>query len=198
MSNATSARIIRYVPNALSSLRLLLALVFPWIDPSWRLPVILIAGATDGLDGLIARRFHAKSAAGGLLDAIADKAFVVSVLLTMIVQTNIAWWQALCVIVRDLAIAVVVGYTATQGEWGRFREMRSRLGGKATTACLFAWFVALTTSWDWLAQWRWPLFILTAAMSAFAAADYLAQFARAQRQRSRQLNATESRTADER
>ena len=75
---------IAAVPNALSIGRLLLAVVFPFVAPVTARLVLVIAGAaSDGLDGYVARRWRVTSVAGGLLDGIADKAFTLSVLLTL-------------------------------------------------------------------------------------------------------------------
>lgn len=65
------------IPNALSLLRLCLVGVFVWfyfaLGPIPALVVFLVGGATDLLDGYIARRFNQISDLGKLLDPLADK-----------------------------------------------------------------------------------------------------------------------------
>ena len=90
-----------WVPNLLSALRLGLAMAFPWSPPLWRAPMVIAAGFTDWLDGFIARTFGAKSTTGLLLDAVADKFFALSVLLTLVATREIAWWEMALVIARD-------------------------------------------------------------------------------------------------
>ena len=165
---------IRQVPNALSGLRLILALAFPFLPPIARLPTVLAGGASDWLDGLIARRYSVQSTFGGLLDAVADKAFVVSVLLTLASAGILAWWQVPLVLLRDLAVLVTVLFFALRRDWAAFGGMPARRWGKITTMLTFAFFVAvLVPAFDVL---RWPLFGAAAAASLMAGADYLMRF----------------------
>ena len=64
------------IPSLLSGLRLLLALIFPFVPSSWWIWLIVGGGASDFFDGQLARRWHVQTWQGGLLDAIADKLFV--------------------------------------------------------------------------------------------------------------------------
>jgi phosphatidylglycerophosphate synthase len=74
------------IPGLLSLCRLPLALVFPFVHRSVALSVLLlaVAGLTDLLDGWYARRFHQETATGAVLDGIMDKAFVLTVLATLV------------------------------------------------------------------------------------------------------------------
>ncbi|MHC5114604.1 MAG: CDP-alcohol phosphatidyltransferase family protein [Planctomycetota bacterium] len=175
----TAPRWIALVPNALSVTRLVAAAIFPMIGPAWRLPLVVAAAVTDWLDGLVARRFHVRSVSGALLDAIADKIFGLSVLITLVVAGEIGWWQLVLVIVRDIAVGFTAAYAAGTRDWARFKEMPPRVTGKVTTALVFLWFLTLTAPWSWAVAARTPLFVLTAASSAVAAVDYLYHFVRA-------------------
>ena len=62
---------MRPVPNALTVLRLVAAGLLPFVPASWRLPLIVFAGASDLLDGYVARRFDAVTRWGTLFDGIA-------------------------------------------------------------------------------------------------------------------------------
>lgn len=170
---------IAAAPNVLSSLRLGLAAAFPILPGEWRLVAVIAGALTDWLDGFIARRFHAKSVSGGLLDAIADKLFVLSVLLTLAAAGFIAWWVVPLLIARDLTVGYVALHTALRGDWDKFAEMRPRIGGKVTTVGQFALFATILA-------WGDPIAVivvtaLTVGMSILAAADYLGQFIRALR-----------------
>ena len=171
--------LIAAVPNLLSALRLVLAGAFPFVPPSWRLPVVLIGGLSDWLDGFVARRFHAQSTLGGLLDAIADKTFALSVLFTLAAASVIAPWQVGVVVLRDLAVLGICVYFALGGRWKAFTGMPSRWAGKITTALLFLWLAAVLAHLP--PPVTLPLFAALALFSAAAAADYLLQFARALR-----------------
>src|SRR5688572_5089393 len=75
-----AAAAVKAIPNVLSSMRLALAVAFPLLPIEWRLPAMIVGGLSDWIDGLIARRYKAATSTGALLDAIADKAFTLSVL----------------------------------------------------------------------------------------------------------------------
>jgi len=165
------------VPNILSGMRLALAGVFPFLHPWARPWTLAVAGLSDLLDGWIARRFHATSWIGGVLDAIADKAFVASALVTRVVEGDLDWRLALLLVTRDLAVLVAAVYGALTRRWHAFRHMPSRFFGKLTTALLFPLFVAwyglpkATTLHD-------ALFWAAAGSSVLAAADYGRRFLR--------------------
>ena len=71
--------------------------------------VFVIAAASDGLDGFIARRFNQKSRLGVVLDPIADKSLVLTALITLtVVEWGADWsipiWFSVLVIARDIVI----------------------------------------------------------------------------------------------
>lgn len=178
--HAKSASPLRHVPNTLSILRILLAVIFPLLAPQWRLPVVILAGVSDVADGVIARRFNVGSHLGALLDAIADKLFVLSVLLTLVFLGPVLWWQVALVLLRDFAVLIVAAYAVLVRDWPAFRRMRPDITGKFATGFIFGWFVAVTAGWDGM---QGPLFVLAAASSALAAIAYLQRFAIALRHR---------------
>ena len=83
-----SSRIIT-LPNLLTVFRMVLIPIFVSLvfyqRFVWALAVFVTAGITDGLDGLLARRFHQQSQLGTILDPIADKLMLVTafIVLTM-------------------------------------------------------------------------------------------------------------------
>ena len=68
--------VLAVIPNLLSAARLVLGLAFAAVPVSWRLVVVVVAGATEFLDGALRRLWHFSGAMGHLLDPIADKVFV--------------------------------------------------------------------------------------------------------------------------
>jgi CDP-diacylglycerol--glycerol-3-phosphate 3-phosphatidyltransferase len=74
------------------------------------LAVFVIAAASDGLDGWIARRFNQRSKLGALLDPIADKSLMLTGVITLSLVSwgaadwHIPWWFATLVILRDVII----------------------------------------------------------------------------------------------
>jgi cardiolipin synthase len=103
------------VPNQVTFLRLaflplFLALVF-YDHYRWALAVLVIAGCSDGLDGLLARRLNQRTALGAYLDPIADKLLLSSSFLVLALKGKIRWWLTFLVLGRDvtmLTIAVVI------------------------------------------------------------------------------------------
>ncbi len=67
-----------WLPNGLSLARLALGLALPWLPADWRLGAVLVAAITDLLDGLTARWLRAGSETGRVLDPLADKVFILS------------------------------------------------------------------------------------------------------------------------
>ena len=96
------------VPNLISAMRIILAPIFviylinDHLIPS--LIVFIIAGASDGIDGLVARIFDQKSKLGTYLDPIADKVVLVSAFVGLSVKELIPAWLAVTVISRDVMI----------------------------------------------------------------------------------------------
>ena len=94
------------VPNALSLLRACLALVFPLVDPSWRLTLICVAAMSEFFDGFLARRWHAVSPLGQILDPVADKLFILSTVFVLISDGSLTVLQLILISARDIIVAV--------------------------------------------------------------------------------------------
>ena len=81
-----SSRIVT-IPNFLTVIRMVLIPVFVMLlyyqRFGWALFVFVSAGITDGLDGLLARRFKQGSQLGAILDPIADKLLLVTAFVTL-------------------------------------------------------------------------------------------------------------------
>ena len=145
-----SSRIVT-LPNLLTMFRMGLVPVFVSLlfyqKFVWGLVAFVVAGVTDMLDGLLARRFNQKSQLGTILDPIADKlllvtSFVVLSLPTIIPSQHtpshlpVPFWVTAAVISRD--IFIIVGVAAINIVTG-FRSFRpSWLGKVNTTIQIFA------------------------------------------------------------
>jgi len=167
---APAAGWLRALPNALTTLRLALAAAFPFVSGGWRLPCALAAGLSDFLDGWIARRFHLQSRVGALLDGVADKAFVLAVIGTLLVHADVAWWQAALVLARDVVVLVTFTSALLHRQVDVWEHVTARFPGKLTTALVFPWFVTLLVGA--LAALEPFVFWAAAASSVWAAVDY--------------------------
>lgn len=97
-----------YLPTFLTLLRLLLVPVIIWLIVTDELlaafVIFLTAGLTDALDGFFARRFGWVTTLGAYLDALADKALLVSVYATLGFFGHLPPWLVILVISRDILI----------------------------------------------------------------------------------------------
>lgn len=96
------------LPNIISTIRILLVppVVLTMLDQRWglALPLFLIAGLSDGLDGFLARRYHWTSRLGAILDPIGDKLLMVSSYLVLGWLGLLPLWLVVLVILRDVVI----------------------------------------------------------------------------------------------
>jgi cardiolipin synthase len=136
---------IATLPNLLTMLRMVMIPIFVSLlfyqRFYWALAVFMIAGVTDGLDGLLARRFNQKSQLGTILDPIADKLLLVTSFIVLSLPSispqqeapshlPVPFWVTTAVISRD--VFILVGAAAINIVTG-FRSFRPSLLGKINT-----------------------------------------------------------------
>jgi cardiolipin synthase (CMP-forming) len=167
------------IPNLLSTFRLLLAGLFPFCPEQEWIWLVLAAGASDFLDGWIARRWHLESWQGGLLDAVADKLFVLSVLVTFVVSGKFSPWWVPGLIARDLTVAIIALYAFCRREWAAFQKMEASVSGKLATAGQFLFFATVVL----VPAYIHSVFVVAVLLSILAAFDYSRRFVLALRQR---------------
>ena len=122
--------------NFLSILRAPLALLFLFDHPLYRSLAIILAMATDYLDGYLARKYRKTSQIGAVLDPLMDKFFVFFAVSVFILEGDLKIWQALALISRDFAVLIFGLYLAIRGTWSNF-QFRSIWSGKITTTLQF-------------------------------------------------------------
>ena len=97
-----------HIPNIICILRILLVvpIVIALRDGEFTIALVLIfiAGFSDVLDGFLARQFDWRTRLGGLLDPLADKLLLVTVMLTLTSLDLVPWWLTFVVIGRDVVI----------------------------------------------------------------------------------------------
>jgi phosphatidylglycerophosphate synthase len=120
-------------PNLISLCRLPLAVVFVGLPHAGaRVAVLLVAMLTDLLDGWVARRANAVTRAGALIDPIADRLFVLAVVLAYLADGLLSAGQVLVLLARDIMTAVGFG-VARNVSWLRPVEFKARWSGKVVT-----------------------------------------------------------------
>lgn len=100
---------LRFLPNALTLLRMLLVGPLAWLLTQARYELALftlaVAALTDGLDGFLAKRFGWTSELGKVLDPLADKLLLVTLFITLGTMGLVPFWLAVLVVLRDVVIA---------------------------------------------------------------------------------------------
>jgi cardiolipin synthase (CMP-forming) len=101
------------VPNLLSLLRLLGVPVFLWLIlvPHADLAAVIllaVSGATDYLDGWVARRWNQQSRLGELLDPTADRLYIFAALLGLALRGIVPWWLVGLLVIRDVILGVAL------------------------------------------------------------------------------------------
>lgn len=132
---------MKHLSNILTGLRLILVPMFPLMffssHPQGRviaLGIFLLAGLTDFLDGYIARRFHMITELGTVLDPLADKLMLMTVLATLWVNRTLPGWLVFPLIAKETFMIFAGSYLYIKKE--KF-VIPSNHYGKAATALLF-------------------------------------------------------------
>jgi cardiolipin synthase len=112
----------------------------------WALVTFMVAGATDALDGLIARTAHQKTDLGAWLDPAADKlllvtTFIVLTLPSIDLVNRLPVWLTVLVISRDVGIVLTVAIVSLASGPRRFKP--SRLGKAATAVFIVTCVVVM-------------------------------------------------------
>ncbi len=159
---------IRFVPNALSTGRIFLACIFPFSPESLWLWLVLGSGFSDVLDGWVARRWQVQSWQGGLLDAVADKLFILCALITFVSAGKFSGWWIPALLARDLLVAFTAIYALSIRSWESFKKMEARWSGKAATFGQFFLFLVVLLFPDGI----WFALGCASLLSGVAAGDY--------------------------
>lgn len=179
-NEVVSARVLT-VPNAISVLRLLLVPVFAWLiaahHDGWAVAVLAVSGATDWLDGVLARRLNQVSRLGQVLDPAADRLFIVVTLVGLALRGVVPWWLLAVLLAREVVLAINLAVLRRHG-WG---PLPVHLAGKAGTfALLYAFPLLLLAEWhSWVGTLAeivgWAFALWGAGLYWFAGGLYLAQ-----------------------
>lgn len=148
----------RQLPNAITIVRILCAPVFVWMlladagadgGLRWGAAVLfIVAIATDGIDGYLARRHDIVTDLGKLLDPIADKVLTGCAFVGLSILGELPWWITILVLVREVGITVhrliVAGDHVVAAAW---------MGKLKTVAQAVALSLALLPLWSVVGEW---------------------------------------------
>jgi len=150
------------VPNQITLLRLgflpFFLILMSYERYKWALLVLVVAGLSDGIDGLLARKLNQRSSLGAYLDPIADKLLLSSSFLVLAFKKELAWWFTILVLSRDVLILIVaVVIILVFG----YRPFPPSIFGKFTTATqiVLVFSVVLNAAYPspYLAKLNWLL-----------------------------------------
>ena len=170
------------LPNLITVVRILLAPLFIWMllaDAGqdgplrwWAAALFLVAIATDGIDGAIARKHNLVTDLGKILDPIADKVLTGGALVCLSILGELWWWVTIVILVREIGITVF-----------RFVMLNDRVipasrGGKLKTLLQsVAISLALVPLWlvlgDWIYWVNWTAMALALIVTVITGIDYL-------------------------
>ena len=134
---------LRHIPNVITVLRMVAAVPLAWAigagDYVNALAWAFAAGASDALDGLLAKRFGWQSELGGRIDPLADKLLLLAATLALVMAGDLPWWWLLLSVGRD--VVIVGGALAYHSLIGPLMARPSRLS-KLTTLLQIALVLA--------------------------------------------------------
>jgi cardiolipin synthase len=120
MSEPVSESRILTIPNVISLIRLAMIPVFLYLlfgrdNRAAAAGLLAVLGATDWVDGYIARHFDQTSTLGKILDPVADRLLLITAVVAIIVDGSIPTGVAVLVVVREVAVAITAVVLAALG-----------------------------------------------------------------------------------
>ena len=167
------------IPNLISVARLLCAPVFVWLladdQEVAAAAVLAVLGASDWVDGWIARRFDQGSNLGKVLDPVADRVLLLVAAVALLVDGSVPVVVGVLVLFRELAVSVAVVGLAAAGA----RRIEVQWAGKAGTLSvmfalpLFLLADNITTGHDVALAGAWFFAVVGLALGYYALLTYL-------------------------
>lgn len=126
------------IPNMLSFFRLALIPLIVWIyvfkdSPEWTVAILTLSGATDIVDGFIARRFNMTSDFGKAIDPLADKLTQIAVLFCLLTRFPLILLPIVIMLIKEIGSFILrfIVYKKTE------RVECADWHGKATTVLIY-------------------------------------------------------------
>jgi cardiolipin synthase len=169
---------LRHLPNLITLLRIALVVPLCWLietgraDLAWL--VAAIAGLSDALDGLLAKRFGWQTWIGGMLDPVADKLLLTASFIWLARAGGLPAWLALLVVGRD--VIIVSGAVLYHVLFGRFQAEPSLLSKTTTVLQIALVLVVLLHLSRWITLGpavQALLFVIVAAATVASGVHYI-------------------------
>jgi cardiolipin synthase len=176
-------------PNVITMVRLLCIPVFLWLlfglhRQTAAAVLLAVLGATDWVDGFVARRYHQVSTLGKVLDPTADRLLVGTAVISVMVYGAVPLWFGLATIVREVVVSAMVILLAALGA-ARIDVLW--VGKAGTFGLMFAYPAFLlgdgTASWqEPIRAIAWVTGLTGLALAWWAAGSYVGPARRALRE----------------
>jgi cardiolipin synthase (CMP-forming) len=147
-------------PNVITFVRLLGIPVFVWLlfglhKQTAAAILLAVIGATDWVDGYVARRYHQVSTVGKVLDPLADRLLVGTAVISVIVHGAVPLWFGLATIAREVLVSIMVLVLAALGA-ARIDVLWVGKAGTFGLMCAYPLFLL----GDGTASWQEPVRIV--------------------------------------
>ena len=183
---------MRHLPNLITGLRMLLTVPLAWAIQEAHydaaLVIALAAGASDAVDGFLAKRFGWQSWLGAVLDPMADKLLLLACFVSLAVAGVLPVWLAALVIGRDLVIvAGAVAYHNLVGPLDARPTLLSKFTTCAQIALMLAMLVHLSRLGELPTLVNQTLLWLVVVSTAASGLDYVVRWSlKAMRERAKE------------
>jgi CDP-diacylglycerol--glycerol-3-phosphate 3-phosphatidyltransferase len=183
------------IANIVTVIRILLVPVFVWLlfldngtDGLWRYiatALFVLAIATDGVDGHLARGRNLITNVGIILDPIADKLLIGGALVSLSILGDLWWWVTIVIVVRELGItafrfAVIRKRVIPASKGGKLKTVFQSIAISLFLAPLQSLFhdvfrapAVVVTGIDWF---EWIVMGIAFVLTVYSGIDYLWQF----------------------
>lgn len=177
------------VPNVLSFARLLAVGVFGWLILASHdvaaVVLLAVSGATDWLDGFLARKLNQRTELGAKLDPVVDRLYILVAIIALTARGIVPWWLLVILLARDVMLVLLVPSLRRSGV---VALDVNRVGKAATLSLLLALPLILMAyspalGIDFAGWIGWPLAALGAVLYWWAGIIYLQQTVALSRQR---------------
>ena len=168
------------VPNAITLVRLACIPLFLWMlfGQHWQTAsavLLAVLGATDWVDGFVARRYGQVSTFGKVLDPTADRLLVVTAVISVMVYGAVPLWFGIATIAREVLVSAMVLLLASLGA-ARIDVLW--VGKAGTFGLMFAYptFLLAYGGATWQAPFTviaWVTGIVGLALAWYAAGSYI-------------------------
>ncbi len=168
------------MPNVVTSVRLACIPLYVWLLFGARnqtaAAVLLAAlGATDWIDGYVARRFHQVSTLGKVLDPVADRLLVVTAVVTIMIHGAVPVWFGVATLAREVVVSGAVLLLASLGA-ARIDVLWVGKAGTFALMCAYPLFLVSDGPSGWQQVIRvaaWIIGLIGLGLAWVAAASYV-------------------------